>query len=139
LEFGAKTVEGAIASIATIESRSKEVTLAYDANTRYTRRLRTTDRVLYDLLDDLKRDRVRGRLPERTLIFATTFEKRPDDPRYNAAVDEFKKMFAITSCDVKEAAGRPSRRATWMYAAIHPTISSTNNGRPKAWPTRSPW
>jgi hypothetical protein len=107
LEFGVRNTDGAIASVATFESRSPVVSLAYDANTRYTRRIRRTDTVLYDLLDYLKQGPVRGKLPGRTLIFASTFEKRPDDPRYNAAVDEFKKMFAITSHDLKEAAGRP--------------------------------
>ncbi|MAE62925.1 MAG: hypothetical protein CMJ18_01525 [Phycisphaeraceae bacterium] len=41
-------------TIGTIESRSKRIELAYDADTRYTRRIRLAEEVLYGLVDHLR-------------------------------------------------------------------------------------
>ena len=95
LELGLMSADGSIEPIRTFESRSGKLELAYDANTRYTRRIRLTDDVLYDLLDYLKAHPVRGKRPERTLVFCYTFGERPDDPRYTAALREFVNMMSL--------------------------------------------
>lgn len=107
LEFGVRTAQGAIEPIATFESQKAALQLAFHADTRYSRRMRGTDGVLYDLLAYLKKQPVTGKLPQRTLIYASTFDKRPDDPKYNAAVDEFSRMFALTPRVNEEAAKLP--------------------------------
>lgn len=111
LEFGVRSAQGAIEPLATFESRKPALSLAYYGDTRYSRRLHGTDTVLYELLDYLKKQPVTGKLPEQTLIYASTFDKRPDDPQYNAAVDEFSKMFALVPRTVEEAAKLPQPSA----------------------------
>ena len=95
-EFGVKTADGQIESIRTFESRASGVQLAYDANTRYSRRLRPAEEVLYDLLAYLKARPVRGQAPRRTLVICYSFDERPDDPKYTAARDEFIQMMGLT-------------------------------------------
>jgi Beta-galactosidase trimerisation domain len=96
LEFGVRTAEGAIESVRTFEARAGDLWLAYDANTRYSRRVRTADVVLYDLLDYLRAHPVPGAPPRRTIVYAFTFEPRAAADRYNAAIDEFVELMGIT-------------------------------------------
>src|SRR5262249_19441220 len=72
------------------------VTLAYDANTRYTRRIRMADDVLYDLVAYLKKQPVRGKAPTRTLVYGYTFGSKPADAKYTAALNEFIKLIGAT-------------------------------------------
>jgi hypothetical protein len=95
LEFGVKNAAGKLESVAKFESRTNALEVAYDANTRWTRRFRTTDTFLYDLLAHLKKTPVRGKPPERTLIYGFTFDERPGDAKYTAAREEFLKLFAL--------------------------------------------
>ncbi len=97
LEFGVRDVDGKIKSIRRFENLGGDVTLAYDADTRYSRRIRRADDVLYDLVAELKQQKVRGTPPKRTLIYGSTFDKKKDDPRFNAAVDEFIKLTGATA------------------------------------------
>jgi hypothetical protein len=53
--------------------------------------------VLYDLLAYLKKQPVTGQAPKRTLIFGTTFSRKPNDAKYNAAIDEFVKLMGVTA------------------------------------------
>lgn len=101
LEAGVRDAAGTIAPVASFSLSMAKLTLAYDAGTRYTRRIRTQDRILYDLLEHLRKQPFRGKLPERTLIYGYTFDKT-DDPQYNTAVDEFKKMFALSPTNSDE-------------------------------------
>ena len=96
LEFGVKNAAGVIESIKAFDTQGRDLWLAYDANTRYTRRVRTSDRVLYDLLDYLKAHPVPGAPPRRTIVYADTFAPRDGDDRYNAAVGEFVTLMGIT-------------------------------------------
>ncbi len=97
LEFGVPGKTGEIESIRRFENLTGGITLAYDADTRRTRRIRSDDQVLYELLDDLRRDPVRGRPPTRTLIYGYTFDPRPNDARYSAALREFVKLMGATA------------------------------------------
>jgi hypothetical protein len=109
VEFGVRDAAGTIASIATFDSQAATLPLAFDADTRYTRRIRRDVDVLYDLVDYLKAHPVPGSPPTRTPIFAYTFDPRPDDPRYTAALAQFKAMYSLTStnADVAAAGGPP--------------------------------
>jgi len=100
VEIGAADAAGSITSIARFESTRPQLQLGYFGDTRYRRQMRTTDEVLYELLDTLKKQPVRGKLPERTLVYAYTFDRRPDDPKYNAAVDEFIGLFNLATTDL---------------------------------------
>ena len=105
LEFGVKNAAGVIESIKTFDAQEGDLWLAYDANTRYSRRIRTNDLVLYDLLDYLKTHPVPGAPPRRTIVYAYTFDPRKGDDRYNAAVGEFVTLMGIT---VTGTAGNPA-------------------------------
>ncbi|MBI1913172.1 MAG: beta-galactosidase trimerization domain-containing protein [Planctomycetes bacterium] len=89
LAFGVRDAAGKIESVRQFKDLSGDVALAYDADTRYSRRIRLQEEVLYDLLAYLKKQPVRGSAPKRTLIYGSTFDRRPADPKYNAAIDEF--------------------------------------------------
>ncbi len=106
-EFGVKSAAGKIESLATFTGEG-DLTLAADADTRYSRRLRTQDQVLYDLLDYLKRENPspHGRTPERTLIYGYTFEPLDQNGKHAAAVAEFKKLFALADTKGDETNGR---------------------------------
>ncbi len=99
LEFGVRDAAGVIEPIKMFDARASALWLAYDANTRYTRRIRTNDLVLYDLLDYLKAHPVPGAPPRRTIVYGYTFDRREGDDRYNAAIDEFIKLMGITVTD----------------------------------------
>ena len=91
LEFGIKDASG-IRTISRIENVRGDLELAYDADTRYTGRIRRTDDVLHELLAHLRANPVQGRALTRTLIYGYTFPHRKGDERYNAAVDEFRRQ-----------------------------------------------
>jgi hypothetical protein len=97
LEFGLKNAAGTIESIKRIADLAGNVTLAYDADTRYSRRIRLADDVLYDLLGYLRKEPVKGAAPRRTLIYGITFTPRPGDAQYNAAIAEFIKLTGATA------------------------------------------
>jgi hypothetical protein len=100
VEIGAADAAGNITTIARFDSDRPQLRLGYFGDTRYRRRVRTTDQVLYELLDHLKKQPVRGKLPQRTLVYGYTFDRRPDDPKYNAAVDEFIGLFNLAVGDL---------------------------------------
>jgi len=96
VEFGLRSAVGSIEPVQkTFQSRSGGLALVYDANTRYTRRIRQSEDVLYELVDYLKAHPVRGKRPERTLVFCYTFDEKPDNPRYTAALHEFVNMMSL--------------------------------------------
>lgn len=100
LEVGVKNADGKVETIRRFDDLSGNVALAYEADMRYARRIRLADEVLYDLLAYLKKQPIRGTPPKRTLVYAYTFEHRPDNPKYNAAVDEFIRVVGGTGFTV---------------------------------------
>ena len=96
LEFGVKSADGTVESIHVFESGSEGIELAYDANTRYTKRIRPINDVLYDLVDYLKKHPVRGHRPTRTLVVCIPFLPKPDDLEYMAARADFIRMMGVT-------------------------------------------
>jgi hypothetical protein len=90
---------GRMKSIGSFKCREPRLNLAYDANTRYTRRIRLQEDVLYELVEFLKKHPVRGKRPVRTLVYALTFDARPNNPRYTAARNELLSMFPILPRD----------------------------------------
>ncbi len=105
-EFGVKDAAGRIESLASFTGQG-DLTLAADADTRYSRRLRTQDQVLYDLLDYLKKENPspHGRAPQRTPIYGYTFEPL-DDGKHAAAVAEFKRLFSLSDTKAESPGGR---------------------------------
>ncbi len=106
-DFGLKNAAGKIESLATFRGNG-DLTLAADADTRYSRRLRTQDQVLYDLLDYLKKENPspHGRAPQRTLIYGYTFDPLDENGKHAAAVAEFKKLFSLTDTAADAPGGR---------------------------------
>ncbi len=107
-EFAIRNATGSLEPISRFKTKAARLDLAYDANTRYSRRIRLIEDVLYDLLDYLKKQPSPGAPPERTIVYGGSFSSRPDDPRYTAARDEFNRMFSL------QAYGEPKSRATDM-------------------------
>ena len=105
-EFGVRDAAGKVVPLADFTGQG-DLTLAAHADTRYTRRLGTQDRVLYDLLADLKQANPspHGRTPRRTPIYATTFEPL-DQGKHAAAVAEFKQVFGLSDPRADAAGGR---------------------------------
>jgi hypothetical protein len=97
LEFGLKNADGKIETLRRFSDLKGNVTFAYDGDTRYSRRIRLSEEVLYDLVAYLKKHKVEGPAPKRTLIYGYTFDARPADPKYTAALDEFIKLMGATA------------------------------------------
>jgi hypothetical protein len=97
LEFGVRDASGKIATIQKLEHQSGNITLAYDADTRYSRQIRSSEQVLFDLVAYLKGQPVQGIAPKRTLIYGATFEKQPGRDAYNTALDEFVRLMGATA------------------------------------------
>ncbi len=97
LEVGVRAADGKITSIAHFKDLQGDLSLAYDADTRYSQRIRTTDSILYDLVDYLKKQPIRGTAPKQTLIYGYTFTPRPGHPRYNQALQEFQTLIGATA------------------------------------------
>jgi hypothetical protein len=97
LEFGVPGKAGSVQTIRRFDNLTGPVTLAYDADTRYSGRIRLADDVLYDLVAFLKKQPVKGTPPKRTLIYGYTFSPKPGDAKYTAAVTEFIRMMGTTA------------------------------------------
>ncbi len=97
LQFGVPNDGGSCDVIASFEDLSGNVDLAYDADTRYSQRIRRNEEVLYDLVRQLKKSTVRGKPPTRTLIYGYTFPEQPDDSEYTEALSEFQKLIGATA------------------------------------------
>ncbi len=109
VEFGAADAAGKIASIARLPAKTAALDLAYDGDTRYSRRIRPADQVLYDLLDYLQARPLPGKPAELTQVFGYTFERKPGSDRYNASLDKFLGLFNLAPRDVASpgTAARP--------------------------------
>ncbi len=92
LEFALKNAAGKIEPFRKLDSLSGNVVLAYDGDTRYSRRIRLADDILYNLVAYLKKHPVKGTPPKRTLIYGSTFSPKPADAKYTAALNEFIQM-----------------------------------------------
>jgi hypothetical protein len=112
LEFAVRTAAGAVETIRKFEGLTGNAELAYDADTRYTRRIRLSEDVLYDLVASLKTVPVVGPPPKRTLIYGTGPDPRPGNAKFNAAVEEFRKLSGATALasDLDHAVGEGGLR-----------------------------
>jgi len=104
VEFGVRAATGRIEKIAEFESRNSSLRLTYQADMRYSRRIGTQERVLFDLLTYLKKIPSRGSVPTKTLIYGYTFDPGLS-PRYDAAVSEFRKLFGLRLTSPEPIAG----------------------------------
>src|SRR5882762_10130983 len=92
LEFAFNSAGGRQKTIRGFENLTNDIALAYDADTRYSKRIRSTEEVLYELVDYLEKHPVHGRPPKRTLIYGSTFPAQPKNAKYTAALDEFRRL-----------------------------------------------
>lgn len=109
LEAGIRNDEGGIDSIRRFDGLTGSVTLAYDADTRASRRIRLADEVLYELVSDLEWRRLRGRGPIHIPVFGLTFPPRPEDERYTKARDALIAMIganALSGAKAREDIGQ---------------------------------
>lgn len=97
VEFGLKNADGKIESLRRFSDLKGNVMLAYDGDTRYSRRIRLSEEILYDLVGYLKKQKIQGTAPKRTLVYGSTFDPRPTDAKYTAALDEFVKLMGATA------------------------------------------
>lgn len=97
LEFGLKQADGKIVSLKTFSGLSGGVALAYDADTRYSRRVRLQDDILYDLVAYLKKHPLKGTGLKRTLVYGYTFAPKPGDAKYTSALNEFLDLMGATA------------------------------------------
>jgi hypothetical protein len=107
-EFAVKDAGGQMASLGVFAGQG-DLLLAADADTRYARRLRTQEQVLYELLDHLRKANPapHGKTPTRTPIYAYTFSPL-DQGKHATAVAEFKRMFGLTDAVANASGGRGS-------------------------------
>lgn len=103
-EFAVRSAAGKLETLAKFQGQG-DLTLAADADTRYTRRLRKLEDVLYDLLAYLQQQPAHGRTPTRTPIYGYTFDPL-DDGRHAAAVREFKQLFGLSDTKADSGPGR---------------------------------
>lgn len=99
LEFGVRQADGKIESIRRLENQAGDLALAYDADTRYSRRIRTQDEILGELVAYLKKQPVQGTPPKRTLVFGYTFDHNGNSA-HDALVDEFTRLVGATALSV---------------------------------------
>jgi len=97
VEFAVKESPDRFRSIRRFENLSGSLALAYDADTRYSRRIRSSEEVLSELIAYLRKHPVHGQAPQRTLIYGATFPSRPGEPKYNALLAEFVKLMGATA------------------------------------------
>jgi hypothetical protein len=97
LEFAVPGPSGKFETIRRFENLTNDISLAYDANTKHSKRIRTSAEILYELVDYLKKHPVRGTAPRQTLIYGTTFAERPRDLKYAKALEEFIELMGATA------------------------------------------
>lgn len=112
VEFGAPASSGAIQKIAEFESRQARLPLAYHADTRYYPHVGTQEQVLYELLAHLKRQPMHGKTPTLTPIYGYTFDPGLG-PAYDAAVEEFRNLFALRSTRPDPSPGARASYVDW--------------------------
>lgn len=105
LEVGLRGADGKIETIRRLEKQTGDVALAYYGNTRYSRRIHPADQVLYDLVDYLKKQPVRGVAPQRTLIYGHSFDPKPADAKYTATASEFVRLIGATALSKEQTDG----------------------------------
>lgn len=105
-EFGVRAADGRIETLETFDGAG-DLALAADADTRYRRRLRRQEEVLYDLLGYLKQENPapHGRAPQQTIIYASTFTPL-DSGKHAAAVKQFKQLFSLADTRPDTSGGR---------------------------------
>ncbi|MBY0523283.1 MAG: beta-galactosidase trimerization domain-containing protein [Gemmataceae bacterium] len=98
LDVGLRGADGKIETIRRFEKVTGNLSLAYSADTRYSRRVRTADEVLLDLVAYLKKQPApAGTAPRKTLIYGSTFDPRPGNAPYTTALNEFLQLMGATA------------------------------------------
>ena len=105
VEFAVTQTDGSRKMIHSLSGHFDTIPLAYDANTRYTQRIRDRKQILHQLLDHLDRQKEHGRIPTETLIFANSF-KTEFDEQYSEAALRFRNKFGITQTDATSGTGK---------------------------------
>ena len=104
IEIAVSQADGSHKTIWQQEGTLEKLPLAYDANTRYTQRIRDRRTLLPELHDYLQQQPEHGRTPTETLIFANTFKTEFDESYNNLAIS-FRRKFGITQADNTSGTG----------------------------------
>ncbi|HET6882518.1 MAG TPA: beta-galactosidase trimerization domain-containing protein [Pirellulales bacterium] len=96
VEIGLRRGDDQFEPLGSFECRGPMLELAFQADTRYSRRIRRAEDVLYELVSYLKERPISGAPPRRTPVFAVTFDPKPDNPQYTAARNELIAMFGLS-------------------------------------------
>ncbi len=94
-EFGLRLPDGKIERIGLFEGEG-DLHLAADCDTRYMKRLRRREDVLPELMALLEKERLQGKAPVRTPVYAHCFEPIPGAAAHNAALEKFRALYGIT-------------------------------------------
>ncbi|HEV2294750.1 MAG TPA: beta-galactosidase trimerization domain-containing protein [Tepidisphaeraceae bacterium] len=97
IEIGVRGGDGKIDTVRRLDHLAGEFELAYRADTRYSREIRTAEEVLRELVDYLKAHPARGTAPRRTLVYGFTFDRHKRDENYNALLAEFVQLIGATA------------------------------------------
>jgi hypothetical protein len=103
VEVGVQAGE-TIEPIARFDAAGPRLSLAYDANTRYTRRIRRTIDVLRDLVEFLEANPVHGKQPLRTIAYCLTIPDQPDDAEWTRLRNRFLELMPVTETELVQPA-----------------------------------
>jgi len=118
LEFATQGPSGDFQTIRRLVKLTNDVSLAYDADTRYSRRIRLSDEVLFELVDFLRHHPVHGVTPRQTLIYGSTFPARPRDSNYTASLGEFLSLMGATALSTGSRDDSPLNGLTRGYIDV---------------------
>jgi hypothetical protein len=95
--FGQRNSEGTIVPLREFKDATGKLELAYDADVRTTKRIRTCTDVLREYVEYLRAQPHPGPGPKQTLIYGYTFEAKPHLPDYEALRAEFLRLMDLSA------------------------------------------
>lgn len=98
-EFAVDDASGHREPIATFVCDQPTLRLTYDANLRYTRRIRPYEAVLDDVLESLESTPVSGRPPRRMIVYGYTFDPIDGLDDYNRKIERLVSSIGLARID----------------------------------------
>ena len=107
LVFGTPVTGREPQPIRTFADLKGNVQLAYDADTRRTKRIRQDIEVVHELVDYLKQHPLDGMTPKRTLVYGYGFTEQPGRDDFNALIREFQNLSGVNALSLHGEAKIP--------------------------------